>query len=324
MLAETILDGPVPREIGRKLRFVAIEEPRHARLEFESWLIAGDRSGAADPRWPALLAQESFIDFANSLVDNFTLLAADAPEPGTRKLVKLSYEERFDNDADGADWKRHLVRLGWTRCSVEIDVPAVSFSESYHLEVEAPGDLEIDAAQIRFEGGSSNSGKPPRGPTAGGGVRRAHLYASGVASEFQGKALVFLRRRRDAFLWSAFLTALLVSLLLLSGRFRLGYLLGDENTDQSQTAAALLLITPTFLAAYIARSGEHLLASKVLLGVRAMVIGAGFCAVVAVCVLTAGLSLYASKVIWMVHLCLSLAITLCLLLSLLLPRPTRE
>lgn len=157
----------------------------------------------------------------------------------------------------------------------------------------------------------------------GGCLQRAHLYAGEVGTEFQAKAVIYLRRQRDAFLRSAFLTALLVCVLLAIGLSRLDDLLGTAHAGQGQTAAALLLITPTLLAAYIVRPGEHRLATKILGGVRMLVVGAALCAIVAVGVLAAGYSSCTSRVIWSIDLGLACAIALGLLASLLLPRPTQ-
>ena len=200
----------------------------------------------------------------------------------------------------------------------------MSFSDSYHLEIAAPPDLEIDAAQLRFERAVVGKDVMPENVTDGGRLQRAHLYVSHVGSEFRAKAFIYFRRQRDAFLWSAFLTALLVVALLAVGLTRLDDLIGDQHANQSQTAAALLLITPTLLAAYLARPGEHRLASKILIGVRCLVVGTAFCAVVAVGVLAASYSRCTSLTIWWADLGLATSIAIALLASLVLPRPTRS
>lgn len=322
-LAEHILDDPLPEEMTHNLRFVTGAEPHLAHRELEYWRWAASETGHPQAAaWKRLTSAAAFVDFARSLADNFVLLAAMDPATD-RQLVKLSYEERF-GDGDGSGSLGDLLTgFGWRRGSLSVAVPAVSFGESYHLEVAAPPDLEIDAAQLRFERAGQNDGLVPESVTDGGRLQRAHLYASGVESEFRGKAFIYFRRQRDAFLWASFLTALLVVALLAVGMTRLDELITAQYSSQGETAAALLLITPTLLAAYIVRPGEHRLASKILVGVRCLVVGTAFCAIVAVGVLAAGYNLATSEAIWWVDLGLAICIAAALLASLLLPRPTR-
>lgn len=324
VLAERILGTPLPGGIAHNLLFVPSAQPDLARRELSYWhRAAAEASHPQAAIWGALTSAAAFVSFAESLADNFVLLAA-CQAPVDRQLVKLSYEQRFGL-GDGPGSLGDLpVGLGWKLKSISVDVPTVSFSESYHLEVAAPPDLEIDAAQLRFERLAESHGAVPENVTDGGRLQRAHLYAGRVGPAFRAKAFIYFRRQRDAFLWSAFLTALLVVALLAVGLTRLDELIGDEHSSQGQTAAALLLITPTLLAAYIARPDEHRLASKILVGVRVLVVGTAFCAIVAVGVLAAGYSYSTSVEIWRADLVLSIFIALALVASLVLPRPTRS
>jgi hypothetical protein len=324
VLAELILETPLPPEIVHNLRFVPGAEPELARRELEYWRWAASQpTHPHAATWKALISAKAFAAFAESLIDSFVLLAA-VKAPVDRQLIKIGYDERFGIGDGAGPLGDLLVRFGWKRESISIDVPAVSFSDSYHLEIAAPPDLEIDAAQLRFERAVAGKDVVPENVTDGGRLQRAHLYVSHVGSEFRAKAFIYFRRQRDAFLWSAFLTALLVVALLAVGLTRLDDLIGDQHANQSQTAAALLLITPTLLAAYIARPGEHRLASKILIGVRCLVVGTAFCAVVAVGVLAASYSRCTSLTIWWADLGLATSIAIALLASLVLPRPTRS
>jgi len=323
-VAESVLDADLPEDLEHKLRFVVEQESDLARSELESWQWAADDPDDRHRNvWRTLTSDDAFLDFANSLVDSFVLLAVTDPFPASRQVLKLGYEERFA-DEDSFDSLRALViPFGWSRKDLSVHVSPISLATSYHLEVAAPTDLEIDAAQLRFEPVNPDGDQVPENVTVGGCLQRAHLYAGQVGTEFQAKAVIYLRRQRDAFLRSAFLTALLVCVLLAIGLSRLDDLLGTANSGQGQTGAALLLITPTLLAAYIVRPGEHRLATKILGGVRMLVVGAALCAIVAVGVLAAGYSSCTSRVIWSIDLGLACAITLGLLASLVLPRPTQ-
>jgi hypothetical protein len=318
VVAEGILGAPPPTEMEDRLRRVATAEESDARDEMTAWRDLA----RSDPTWEALLSHGGFADLAETLTANFVLLACIESGPA-RQILKLSYEEVFGGEENDPWWQRLLVRLGWRLKSIDIEVPAVSFSTRYHLEIPAPTNLEIDSAQLRFESAQTGTEQPPEDVTDEEGLQRAHLYASEIGSEFRGRAVIFLRRPRDSYLWSAALTAVLLCLLLVGGLTRLQTLLGENGTERSQTAVALLLLTPTLLAAYIARPSGHALASRLLLGVRLLVVGTAFCAIVAVGVLAADYEYCTSKTIWTIDLILALLIALGLLASLILPRPTR-
>jgi hypothetical protein len=106
-----------------------------------------------------------------------------------------------------------------------------------------------------------------------------HLYKAGVSGQFVADALIYLRARRAGFLRAAWLTGWLNLGLLVGG---LVYLDDITASDNSQTAAALLLLGPTLLAGRLIRPGEHRMVASVLLGVRIMLMFAVLATVVAV------------------------------------------
>ncbi len=324
-LAESVLPDGLPPGIEHHLRFVTYFGPEIARAEFKTWKrFAIDQGEVNCPTWKILMSNRAFVDLANALVDNFPLLLAVRPAISERRLFKFSYEEPFNDEKDLSPREKTAIRFGWKRAPVSVEVPSSSFANSYHLEIAAPRDLEIDVAQLRFRpSNSKQTNQAPADLTTGGG-QRSHLYAASVGPEFQASAVAFLRRPRDFFLKASFATGFFVTILLGFGMARLGSLLNPEKPDHSQTAAALLLVIPTFLAAYIARPGEHRLASRVLVGVRALVIGSGLCAVVGVGVLASGYRYSEAIWIWRTALAVSILISMGLLCSLLLPRPTHQ
>jgi hypothetical protein len=88
---------------------------------------------------------------------------------------------------------------------------------------------------------------------------------------------------------------------------------------RAEASAPLLLLAPGLLAAYLLRPGEHALASALLLGVRAMVLLSGFCAVAATTLLLIGSGTPFERFTWATLFYASAAATLGLALSNLLP-----
>ena len=319
--AEGILGGvALPCELEASLRRVVGERPPEACNEFDSWQRKA--SSATNPHraeWRKLVDDESFLDLASSLAENFVLIAVSELEIDRRQLFKLSYEEP-SGEEDGLDFlKSALVRFGWRRKGIVIDVPTVSFSASYHLEMQAPPDLEIDAARLRFEAEREEDDAPE--DILDDDRERAHLYAPEVGPGVSARAVLYLRRQRDSFLVAAFLTGLLITGLLAGGMARLDQI---STPEQSQTAAALLLVVPALLAAYIVRPGEHRLATRILLGLRIFVIVEAACAIVATGLLAGGFKDSFLCWAWTTVLTISAIATVALGSMLVLPRATKR
>jgi hypothetical protein len=319
--AEGVLGDALPCELEASLRRVAGAEPEESWGELESWRGRSRRS--SDPhheKWAALLDAESFCEQAEALADNFILMAAVDLELDRRLLYKLSYEEPFGEEDGFGFFKDAAVRLGWRRKGITIEAPGVAACASYHLEMAAPADLEIDAAHLRLAATSGGQQPPPQ-DAFDDNRQRAHLYVADVGPGVNATALVFLRRCRDSYLSAALLTGFLITALLAGALPRLEEI---SRPAQSQTAAALLLVVPTILAAYIVRPGEHRLASRVSWGVRGFLLVAAACALVGVALLAGAYEGVVLHRAWKVDLAVSILATLGLISTLVLPRPTQR
>lgn len=91
-----------------------------------------------------------------------------------------------------------------------------------------------------------------------------HFRVSRAPRPYSGPVWIRLRAVRAGFLTAGLVTAWLVVALLHFGHNQLPKLTGSNL----EATAALLLVLPTILAAYLLRSGEHQLASRLLLGPR--------------------------------------------------------
>jgi hypothetical protein len=149
-------------------------------------------------------------------------------------------------------------------------------------------------------------------------VQRVHLYRAGVAGLFVADALIHLRARRAGFLRAAFFTGWLTFLLLLGG---FAYLDDISSSQNSQTAAALLLLGPTFLASSLIRPGEHRLVASVLAGVRGL-LAAGVASTVLAVGLLAGAAPCLRCELWLLATVIAGLAAVGLTFSYVLPRPT--
>lgn len=328
-LAEEVLGQPLTRRLASlegRLRLVAESRREEAEPEIASWRReANDEDAAFHTEMKRLVNNPAFIEYAQTLAENYILFAVGPPKPNERRLMKFGYEEQFKvGDDPGLApgeklpfWERWQERLGWRVKTVNLAMPAVNLAASFHVEIPAPPEMEVQIARLVFKpwepagsGGAAStkhpeettgsessdagegaeaaeeqfgeSASPPEEELDGPAVQRVHLYKAGVSGQFVADAVIYLRARRAGFLLSACLTGWLNVFLLAMGLVYLSDVTADDN---SQTAAALLLLGPTFLAGNLIRPGEHRMVASVLIGVRLMLLVAVVSTVFAVGVL---------------------------------------
>jgi hypothetical protein len=350
-LAEEVLQVPLIgtlAPLAERLRAVAEGPREEARAQIDNWQREARSGVGPHPQeLRALTNRPGFIRYAETLAENYILFAVGPPEPNRRRLMKFGYEEPFklgeDPDAPEDEQlprrERWRERLGWRVKTVNLAMPAVNLAASFHAEVPAPPDMEVQFAQLVFKraGGAANdgcdsgeSGAGSGGPDGDGApelpgdvldgplVQRAHLYKSGVDASAVADALIYLRARRPGFLRAAVLTGWLTFALLVGGFVYLDDIASSAN---SQTAAALLLLGPTLLAGSLIRPGEHRMAASVLIGVRCLLAAEVGATVLAVGLL-AGAGAFARHDLWLLATATSGLAAAGLAVSYLWPRPT--
>ncbi len=270
-----------------------------------------------------------------SLQSNFLLLAQTSVAIGERRILKFTFEEPINARQEGsppssarqlASWRARAwaavraearwlgVRLGWLAETVSLSCPTAQWSRSFHIEMAAPAGLEITEARL-YSGTASLSDR------VSGPLNRVHLHlrdsAAPVAertTQTEPYAVVYLRAQRSGFLLPAFLASLVTPVLLFFGSLRL-----PDLAREVEAAATLLLLGPGLLAVYLARPAEHALASRLLSGVRLLLLLSGLCAVAAGCVLIAGFAAEDRLIAWNTLTIMSAAIAMMVGVATLLP-----
>jgi hypothetical protein len=222
-------------------------------------VLEGLRTGARGTEGAALLADPGFETLAFELARSFLLLVEIPPQAG-RRVLKFAYAEPFG-------WRTALPeRMSWRPAGIEIEVPAVARAGSYHFEIEAPEGLEIAwAGLLAFGGGGAFEEHVVEEEE---GLRRVHLYLADVPYGADGVAGVWLRTPRRGFLRQAWLSGLATTLSLLLLTLLSPRLPGGTASGTT----AILLAAPGFLSLFAARPGEHGMLSRLLLGVRAVLL----------------------------------------------------
>jgi hypothetical protein len=198
-------------------------------------------------------------------------------------VLKVSFDER-DNLFDvRLDWRTLPARLGWRSRSARIAVPLIADATSYHFEFEAPDGIEVESASLVAVRG----GRVTRTNRVTESTSRAHLYVSGVTPGARGQALVQVRAVRNGLIRMAWAFSLFAFVLLFVAANWIERVQALESS--ADAAAAILLAVPGVVAAYIAKPGEHLMASQMLIGVRALALLSGLALYVEAVAIVVGL-----------------------------------
>lgn len=281
--AESVLGRPPGVPVATDLALIATSTGDQLRGAMNRMLEPQGSADEADRR--ALIEAEEFLSLLVDLGANFLLAVVADPRPGERQLLKFSYDaEGRRGNLPARSW--FATRMGWMPADFSITTEGAVDASSYHVEIVAPADVEIVAAELHANGQTLDF--------EGGGVARAHLHTDMPVQAYPTPyARARFRVVRTGFLYGALFTAALTTALLWLGRVRL-----DQLTTSIEASSALLLILPGLLAAYLARPGEHALATSVLVGVRWMLVISALCALVGAAVLAAHLPPRSLRFVW--------------------------
>jgi hypothetical protein len=168
-------------------------------------------------------------------------------------------------------WNRAADTVGFTPYHLRMEAPYMKRTCSYHLQVNAPPAVDVRVMRLHPDPGSG--GRVYEALTANHG----HLYFSKASSiRSQAAALVNLRVNRRGPLFYSALTATLIAGLL-------WFFVGDARyaLKYETATASTLLIVPGLLNVLVSRLGEHALVTRLLSGVRMLMLVSGACSVAA-------------------------------------------
>lgn len=292
-----------PDDVKDELWKIATEKDASKAVKIWEGLGRQDQGSATSRQWRERLnADQEFMALAYDFARNFLVMVPLNLEAGRRRVLKYTYEYRSNPPLlrlprwlaafrkgwyflvgrgsataamkTGDEGRRHIgfkdwrrIFLGWFPQPVRIDAPALFQGGSYHLEIEAPEGLQITRG-VLYGGPDGKALDSVRAS-----VQRVHLYAGNIprlANPKTATAVVDLRVRNQTFVRAAALIAAFSTVLLTSLIF-----FWDEVANTLSTAPSFLLLVPTALAAYVARSREPLATTERLFGVRLVAMSAG-------------------------------------------------
>lgn len=246
----------------------------HCRLELTYTTTAKKLSSFRSRRRRQIitLAEESHVN-GTSGRRAVSQVILDEDRQGTHTIVR-----RLWNSA--AHW------VGFAPYEAILGASAMHRWSSYHLRVDAPPGLEIRGTQLamRLAWGGTERGHVRAEISPG----HAHLMVSHAQSSDQAESdtpvHVRIRMRagdRHITFFAAATTALVAVMLWVFARMPSAIL-----SLHTSAISEVLVIVPALLLTFAARPGEHALASRVLGGVRLLVLVSGACCVAAAVLLT--------------------------------------
>jgi hypothetical protein len=168
--------------------------------------------------------------------------------------------------------------LGLTAMSVALTSPSIRGSSTYHLQFEAPTGLEVQRLRLLTHLRRRRRAAPREQPQVlvENDWDSAHLYMTGAEVSEMQPAVAELRVGRRGFLSLSMLSGLMIVAMLWAYDAAAPINLANSHPE---VAAAVLLVVPVMLLAFVVRQGEHPYATRMLAGVRACMLTLGLLAV---------------------------------------------
>jgi hypothetical protein len=217
-----------------------------------------------------LMRVEGFRSQLEVLARNIVVLAAVTNPPKTRRIVKLTFEDRITYLPQKGLPRRLMQSAGWLCWPVE--VPIGGSGGIHHLEAAAPPGVDI----VRIIVTTWKDGRPVGRTSQPGGSPHVPVRVP-ADTPYRSQARILLRVSRPGWLTSAWLVALVIGAVMFAGRLRLSVMFysppgQSPSSSEAATAATLLLALLGVVAAVLARPGEHPLASRLLLLARVLIL----------------------------------------------------
>jgi hypothetical protein len=223
---------------------------------------AGDGCLSATPA--ALQNDLSFKSQLNALWRNFLITVAVADTPGTRRVLKMTFESKVEFRRSAKWYLRFAQSMGWRPWRLELFIGGRG--GSHHLEVAAPPGVDIIRIRARPR---TKDADPTNYVVAHGGSPHVHIRIS-ADQRWRYLATIRVRVSRPGWLTSCWLAGFVIAAGFLVGVLYLGVLF--SAAAEAGTAATLLLALLAVFATMLVAPGAHPLASRLLSGARNLIV----------------------------------------------------
>jgi hypothetical protein len=267
--AELALDGPVPPSIADDIqeltwdRRVAEDEERRRRPSDAFDRLFSPVGPAAQSR-STLGVHPIFRSLAKDFDDNFMAAVLLTIAGGDRRVIHFAYDEEIGKHEYPARTTRELF-VGRISRRVVVFASAAGDAASFHMEAEAPEGLRISSrVTLTQPQGDTTQRKLKERVDKSGSYRRVHIHCNDVRASDRLAVILRIGPRSSTIVRGATLTSGLTLLAVIAARLELH----DIHKRGAAGAAAVLLVIPTILSLWVARSQEHPATTQLLWPVR--------------------------------------------------------
>jgi hypothetical protein len=307
----------IPMDVLHDLWFIASAHPEDAIKRWESFSKPPRDLDDPDSRtksedWRGKLVESTdFVDLANDFARNFLIVTPLNGEPGSRRIVKMSFEERRKDTPitgdpnDGVSLPGHNAIgklrtalwqvqrfLGLRAKRIVLPASSVGRAECFHLEIDVPEGIRLTRGRLRAylptKVVGDAAGRQHNNDHLVDVVTRStqcvHLHLANVPRRFTGASILALRIGDGLVLRGAWINAVFTTAVLTLAAADPGGVIRDPAS-----AIAVLVGIPGGISLYIARSREPGMSTSMHAGVRLLALGNALAAFsAAVIILTAG------------------------------------
>lgn len=301
--ATAILEDEPPEQVLLDLANIVHSEIGEAREIVVRW------EASKEEAHQKLLSNSLFNGLFRELSSSFILLTTLRITPGARRILKFSYEETLPKGSRPV-LERLAEKLGWQPTVMEFALPAIGDCSSFHFESMSPPGLKIVGAQLY-------ASLPAPGVIAESNEEagRVHLNIQDAVRGSVGRAWVSLSTKTAGLLRGAIVVSSLIAAVVTVGSHNL-----KELDSAAASSASLLIAVPGIFATFLVRQGEHGLASRLLIGIRAAALVAGVLSYFAAASLVLDIGYKDLVMSWQILTNLSWIVTITLVLAWILPK----
>ena len=273
--AQEVLGHPASSGVETHLRGLCRDFPQPEDrpdapiAELKTW-VAPKGWKPEDPEgkeWEKLLANEQYESVLREFTFNFLLITQLDAHSLAPQLVKFAYQEYvpfYDMPL--------LERIGLREAVISIDVPAIGWVNSYHLQIDTASEFKLIDAILLQRRRPEQRSLPAETYLTQLSPSATRLYVTSTTKAAY-RIGVFVRVPVSGSLRSLWLASAATTGVLVAGRCVLNSLV-TATQHGADAVVALLLLGPSILTAYLVRPGEHPIASVLLRPIRYALVGA--------------------------------------------------
>jgi hypothetical protein len=255
-----------------------------------------DLLGLGSQRRPDETVEEALLRWAVTTFDQKYLLLADIPLADAQHRSVFKIIQELPQHPLPSPAHRIRQQVAWEPMSFVFDAPDVTAAGSYHFQFTAPDGLTVSDGTLLAANEERTHVEAFGTTTRRSSVLGLNSHIGGVPDTDSYAAVVKVRPSPDGLLRASAASAVFTTVLLLIASTWANRL-QDEQLGSSIT---LLLVLPGVVSTFLARPGEHSMVSRVLRGVRFLMLTSAVIIYLGAGALAMGMSGQSLRVVWLV------------------------